>query len=77
MQDGGMNISNIVAIFDRMEADFIGGAMYGATFDTAPRHHYREAIDMVIPAIRTLSARSSAKLGSKNNESFIEKASAF
>lgn len=77
MQDGGMDISYIVSVFDCMEADFIGGTMHGATLDTAPRHHYGEAIDMVIPAIRALSARRSPKLGSKNNESFIEKAPAF
>ncbi len=72
VHDGCMNISNIMAIFDCMEADFISGAMHGTTLDTAPRHHYGEAIDMVIPAIRSLSARSSAKLGSKNNEGLIE-----
>ena len=54
LQDGGVNVRNIVTVFDRMEANLVGGAMYHAALQTATSHPDAEAEDVMIAPIGTL-----------------------
>src|SRR5262249_55309016 len=62
LDDGGVHVGHIVAIFDSVETDFVGGSVDDATLDAAARHPDRETVDVVIAAIRPLRAGCAAEL---------------
>ena len=49
LQDGGVDVGDIVAVFDGMETEFVGGSMRDTAFDAAPCQPGGEALRMVIP----------------------------
>src|SRR5947209_8453362 len=63
-----------MAIFDGVEAEFVGGAVDHAPFDAPACEPGREAVDVMIPAIAALSAWRAAELGGEDNDRVIEQA---
>ena len=76
LQDGGMNVGDVVTVFDRMEPDFIGGPVHDAAFDAAARHPHAKSVNMVIAPVRPLRPRSPAEFSSKYNQRFVEQPAA-
>ncbi len=54
MQDRGVDICDVVSVFNGVEADFVGGSVHHASFQTPTRHPDRESKDVVITAGRSL-----------------------
>ena len=50
VQDGGMDVGDVMAIFNGVEAEFVGDAVLHAAFDSGARQPCAEALRMMIPA---------------------------
>src|SRR5579872_1508181 len=81
MQHGGVNVGDVVAIFHRMEAQFVCGAMHHAALDAAAGHPGGEPKRMVIaPSLQTriirphLDSRRSSELGGPDDQSILQHA---
>ena len=53
-QDRGVDVGYVVTVLDRVEADFVGRAVCDTPFDTTTRHPDREAVRVMIAAVRSL-----------------------
>ena len=74
MEDGGVEIGDIVRGIDGVEADFVGGAVGDACFEAAAGHPDGEAVDMVIAAIGALGAWGATEFGGEDHEGVFEEA---
>ncbi len=54
MQNGRMHVGHVMAVFDRVEADLIGGPVDDAALDPAAGQPDREAVNVMVPSIGTL-----------------------
>lgn len=77
MEDCRVNVGHIMPVFNRMEANFVGGSVDDAPFDPSARHPYRESINMMIATIAALGTRRPAEFGREKNQGLVEKPSAF
>src|SRR6185437_2628510 len=75
-QDGGVDIGDVVAVLDRVETDFVGLAVGDAALDAAAGQPHREAVNVMIAAIRTLRAGCTAKLRTEDDERFVQQTAA-
>src|SRR5947208_2466991 len=73
MQHRRVNIGDVVAVFDGMEAEFVGCAVGDAAFDTAAGQERGETLRVMIAA-GAFGAGGSAKLGSPDDNRVIEQA---
>src|SRR5882724_11801499 len=73
VQHGCMNVSDVVPVLDRVEADFIGGSVHGATFDAAAGQPGTKALRMMVAAI-ALGSRRTAKLRAPHDEGVLQHA---
>src|SRR5687768_10022914 len=71
MQHGGMDVRNVMWMFDGVESKFIRRAVHDAPFDSAARQPCAKAIRMVISPISFGSWRA-AELGAPHDERFIQ-----
>lgn len=74
VEDGGVEIGDIVRGIDGVEADFVGGAVGDACFEAAAGHPDGEAVDMVIAAIGALGAWGATEFGGEDHEGIFEEA---
>ena len=63
MHERRMDIRDVMAVFDRMEAELVGCAMHNAALEAAASQHGGEAVNVMIAAIASLRPRRSAELG--------------
>lgn len=54
LQDRGMNIRDIMAMFHSMETEFVGRAVYVPALDSAAGHPHREGKGVVVATIGAL-----------------------
>lgn len=72
VQNRGVNIGDVMAIFYRVETDFVGRTMHHASLQAAACHPNRESEDMMIAPVRSLASGGSAELGSEDHQRFLE-----
>ena len=77
VQNGGVDISDIVPIRNGVKAEFIRFSMSYAPFDAAARHPNTEGKGVVIPAGGTLGSGCPAKFGSPHDQGCFQKTSPF
>ena len=68
VEDSGVNVSDIMTVFDGVETEFVGGAMLDPWFDASAGEPRAEALGMMI-ATCAFSARRTSEFCSKNDES--------
>ena len=74
LQDRGVDVGDVVAILDGVEADFVGRAMHDAALESAAGHPDGEAEDVMVATVRSLRTRSATELGGEDDERFVEQA---
>ena len=78
VQDRRVNIVDVGAILDGIQADFVGRADGLSSFDAAPRHPHREpGRVMVAPTTSLLTDGGSAEFGPPDDQGVFEQAGAF
>lgn len=74
VQDGGVDVGDVVSVLDGVETELVGCAMNDAPLDTAAGHPGGEAEGVVVAAVAVLRAGGAAELGRPDNEGVIEQA---
>src|SRR5262245_24290692 len=59
-------------ILDRVEAEFVGGAVCHSPANSAPGQPYRKSVRMVIATVRALSAWRPSELGGPDDQRLVE-----
>ncbi len=81
MQDGGVNVGDVMSISQGMITQLIGRAVDVAAFEARAREPDSETVGMMIAAIDTAGAefetRGAAELGAEDDERFVEQAALF
>ena len=77
VEDGGVDVGDVVAVFDGVEAELVGFAVGDAAFDAAAGHPDGEAVGVVVASVAALGAGGSAELGGPDDEGFVEQAALF
>ena len=73
MQHGRMQVGDVVSVFDRMEAEFVGRAVNDSALHAAARPAaHGESIRMVIAAVGILEARRASELGADDDQRFFQ-----
>ena len=67
VQDGGVDVGDVVAVLGGVEADLVGGAVDDALPQPAPGPPDAEAEDVVVAAVGALSAGGAAELGGEDH----------
>ena len=73
MQDSGVNISDVMPVFDGVKAQFVRGAVLHTGFNAAAGQPCAETLRMMIAA-RAFRAGGSPKLSAKHNQCLLEHA---
>ena len=73
VQDGGVEVGNVAAIFDGPEAQFIGAADALAAFDAGTGQPHRESMRVMIPAelANSFAGGRSTKLTAPDDQGFV------
>ena len=69
-----MDVGDVVAVLDGVEAEFVGRAVDDAPLDPAAGHPDGEAEDVVVAPVRPLRAGGAAELGGEDHERLVEQA---
>src|SRR6266851_1798474 len=77
VQNGRMDIGNVVAALDSVETQFVGRAVYDASLDTAAGQPGGKAVRMMVPAVSALRPWCSAELGAPSDHGLVEQAALF
>ena len=83
MQHRGMNVGDVMRVFDRMETKFVRAAMHRAALDATASQPNGKSVRMVVAAcedlvgIANLDARRASELGTKHNDRIIPHAATF
>jgi hypothetical protein len=72
LQDGGVDVGDVMPIGHSVEADFVSGSMDCATFDSTSSHPAAETVDMMIATIGALRTGCAAEFRGEYDECFIE-----
>ena len=73
VEDGGVEVANVVSVDDGLVAKFVGLAVIGSCVDAAAGHPIGEALGIVVAAsVAALIDRLSPEFASPNDESFLE-----
>ena len=76
LHDRCVNVRDVVAVFDGVEAEFVRGSVRDTAFDATAGKPCREALWVMIAACSLGSGRAS-EFGAENDEGIVEKASLF
>ena len=68
LHDGRMDVSDVMAVFDGVEAEFVGGAVDDAPFDAAAGEPDGEAVDVMIAAVASLLTGGPAEFGREDHD---------
>ena len=74
VEDRGVDVGDVVAVFDGVEAEFVGRAVDDAALNAAAGERDREAVRMMIAAVGLLGAGRAAEFGADDDERFVEQA---
>ena len=74
VQHGGVQVGDVVPVFDGVEAEFVGRAVDDAPLDAAAGQRDREAVGMMVAAVGRLGAGRAAEFGAEDDERFVEQA---
>ena len=74
LQDRGVDVGDVVAVLDGVEADLVGRAVNDAALDAAAGHPDREAVDVMVAAVGALRAGRAAELGGEEHDRRVEQA---
>ena len=77
VQDRGVDVGDIMSVLDRVEAQFVGGAVDDPALDTPSRHPDRKSIVVMIAAVGTLDARGSTEFGGENDNRLVKQPALF
>src|SRR5262249_38976628 len=58
LQDRRVNVGDVVPVLHGMEADVVGGTMYGSALDAGPGQPGTETLRVMIPAVSLGSRRA-------------------
>ena len=72
VQHGGVNVGDVVTVFNGMKTDFVGCAVGDAAFDSSACHPNRETVGMMVTTVRMLRSRRSAEFAAPNDQRFIQ-----
>ena len=72
MQHRGVQIVDIAPIFDDFITVLVRGAVNCAALDSAAGQPHREPERIVVPAVRALGERSSAKFAGPHDKCFVQ-----
>ena len=75
-ENRGVDVGDVVAILDGVEAELVGGAVDDAPLDAAAGHPHRKREGMVVAAVGALCAGSAAELGGKQHDRLVEEPAA-
>src|SRR5437016_4888857 len=75
VEDGGVEIGDVAAVFDGFEAEFVGGTDGLAALDAGAGEPHREAVRVMIASglSDALAGGSSAKLAAPDDERLVPK----
>ena len=76
VHDGGVNVSDVAAVFRRMETDLVGLTIGHATFDSTAREPCAKGLRVVIAA-GALRPGGTSKLSAEHDESVVKHATLF
>src|SRR5206468_2937663 len=76
VQDGGVDVGDVVAVVGGMEPDLVGGAVGDPALDAAAGHPDREAVRVMVAAVGALAAGGAAELRRPHHERVVEHAAA-
>src|SRR6266568_864851 len=76
MKHRGVDVGDVAAVFDSMEADFVGSAVNDAPFDAAAGQPGAKALRMVVAPV-PLGTRRAAELRAPDHNGFVQHASLF
>src|SRR5438477_570521 len=71
MEHGCMDVGNVMAVFDGVKADLIGGPVDDSAFDAATRQPGAKALRMMIAAC-SFRARRTSKLSAENDQGIFQ-----
>src|SRR5687767_10634620 len=71
-----VNIGDIMAVFNSVEAEFVGRAVNNAPFQAAAGHPDTEAEIVMVPPAHVLRSRGAAELSGKHDERLVKQPAA-
>ena len=74
VEDRGVQVGDLDAVFDGVIAQLVGGAVSLAAFDAAAGQPQAEALLVVVAAIASLADRGPAEFASPDDERAVEQA---
>ena len=74
VQDRRVDVANVQPVFDRVQADFVGGADRLPASDAAAGHPHGEAGRVVVAAVALFAHRRAAELAAPDDERLVEQA---
>ena len=77
VQDRGVQVGDVVPMFDGVEAELVGRAVDDAALDAAAGEPGGEAVGVVVAAVRLLRSGRSAELGAPDDERLVQQAALF
>jgi len=72
VEEGGVEVGDVVGVLDGVEADLVGGAVGDAAPDAAAGHPDAEAVGMVVTPVAALDARGASECGGEDDEGLVE-----
>ena len=76
VEDRGVDVGDVVAVLDGVEADLVGRAVDDAALQAAAGHPDGEAEDVMVAAVGTLRTGRATEFGGEDHECFIEQPAA-
>ena len=77
VENGGVEVVDVDFVFDGCEAEFVGGAVGHAAFDTATGQPDGEAVVVVVATIGTFGDGSPAEFTAPEDESVFKESAGF
>ena len=68
VKNRGVNVVDVEAVFDRVQADFVGLADGLAAFDAAAGHPHRKAVRIMVAAVAFFGHRRAAEFAAPDDQ---------
>ena len=77
VQQRGVNVADVMPVFDRVKAEFVRGSVRYSAFDASACHPDRETVRMVIPPVAVLRTWSATEFTGPDDDRLIQQAPFF
>src|SRR5437870_2488501 len=77
VHERGVDIGDVMTVFDSVETEIVGGAVDDAALDAAAGEPDGEAVNVMVASVAALLPRCAAELGAEDNDGVLEHAAAF